>query len=62
MKAFILCGGLGTRLNLSVPKVLAKVKNKTILEIQVDFLRKYCDITLHIHHIQINRQDFQNLL
>ena len=46
MKAFILCGGLGTRLNLSVPKVLAKVKNKTILEIQVDFLRKYFDITL----------------
>lgn len=47
MKAFILCGGLGTRLNLSVPKVLAKVKNKTILEIQVEFLKKYSDnITL----------------
>ena len=46
MKSFILCGGFGTRLNLSVPKILAKVKNKTILEIQVDFLRKYCDITL----------------
>lgn len=46
MKAFILCGGLGTRLNLSVPKVLVKVKNKTILEIQVDFLKKYSDITL----------------
>ena len=46
MKSFILCGGFGTRLNLSVPKILAKVKNKTILEIQVDFLRKYSDITL----------------
>lgn len=46
MKSFILCGGFGTRLNLSVPKILAKVKNKTILEIQVDFLKKYSDITL----------------
>ena len=46
MKSFILCGGLGTRLNLTVPKILAKVKNKTILEIQVDFLKKYSDITL----------------
>ena len=46
MKSFILCGGFGTRLNLSVPKILAKVKNKTILEIQVDFLKKYSVITL----------------
>ena len=59
MKSFILCGGFGTRLNLSVPKILAKVKNKTILEIQVDFLKKYSkDITAPVLP-RIGQSDFQ---
>lgn len=47
-KAYILCGGFGTRLNLPFPKVLAKVHGKTLLEIQVNFLRNagISDITL----------------
>ena len=47
-KAYILCGGFGTRLNLTFPKVLAKVHGKTLLEIQVNFLRNagISDITL----------------
>ena len=47
-KAFIICGGFGTRLNLPFPKVLAKIRDKTLLEIQVNFLRNSCisDITL----------------
>ena len=38
-KAYIICGGFGTRLNLPFPKVLAKIHDKTLLEIQVNFLR-----------------------
>ena len=38
-KAYIICGGFGTRLNLPFPKVLAKINDKTLLEIQVNYLR-----------------------
>ena len=63
MKSFILCGGFGTRLNLSVPKILAKVKNKTILEIQVDFLKKYSeDITLLTGYKSDYLKEYINLL
>lgn len=63
MKSFILCGGFGTRLNLSVPKILAKVKNKTILEIQVDFLKKYSEnITLLTGYKNEYLKEYINLL
>lgn len=38
MNTYILCGGLGTRLNLNVPKSLATFKNKTILDDQIEKL------------------------
>lgn len=44
MKAFILAGGKGTRLGTltkTLPKPLVRISGKTILEYQIEFLRKY---------------------
>jgi bifunctional UDP-N-acetylglucosamine pyrophosphorylase/glucosamine-1-phosphate N-acetyltransferase len=40
MKAVILAAGLGKRLNLNAPKCLAKVGNKTLIEHNIEKLRK----------------------
>lgn len=42
MIAFIIAGGLGTRLGIDTPKVLAPLRNNyTILDYQIDYLRNF---------------------
>ena len=37
----IMCGGIGSRLKNKFPKVLVKIKQKTILEHQLELCKKY---------------------
>lgn len=48
MKALIVCGGFGTRLNIYKPKCLVKINNKPLLEFQISVLNNVgiTDITL----------------
>lgn len=54
MKAIILAGGLGTRLNLdNIPKPMYKLNNKPILEHNILLLRKHntTDICIALYHM-----------
>lgn len=48
MKALILCGGLGTRLNIYKPKCLVEIRNEPLLKLQISALNNVgiTDITL----------------
>jgi len=37
----IICGGIGSRLKKNYPKILVKIKKKTILEYQLELGKKY---------------------
>ena len=37
----IICGGKGTRLKKSYPKILVKINKKTILEYQIELAKKH---------------------
>ena len=55
MKAMLFSAGLGTRLKPftdNAPKALAKVGDKTLLERNILYLRKFgiCDIIINVHH------------
>jgi NDP-sugar pyrophosphorylase family protein len=63
MKAFIVAGGLGTRLRpttLTLPKALCEVAGKPIVQHQIEFLRDngVKDITLIVHYKASQIEEF----
>ncbi|MFC2103419.1 nucleotidyltransferase family protein [Bacteroidota bacterium] len=55
MKAMILAAGLGTRLRPltnKMPKALVRIRDKTLLDIAINNLTKYCfnEIIINVHH------------
>ena len=67
MKAMILAAGLGTRLKPFTdkhPKALAIVNGKTLLQINIEYLKKYGikDIIVNVHHFasQITEKNKKN--
>jgi NDP-sugar pyrophosphorylase family protein len=44
MDAIVLAGGKGTRMEGDIPKVLAKIKGKPMIDYQIDFLSKFKEI------------------
>ncbi|RLG13209.1 nucleotidyltransferase [Candidatus Pacearchaeota archaeon] len=57
MEAIILCGGLGTRIRTitqdSIPKAMVKIKGKTILEWEIEWLNKHgiVHVILAVRHL-----------
>lgn len=55
MKAMLFAAGLGTRLKPftdNAPKALAKVGNKTLLELNINYLQRFgiTDVIINVHH------------
>ena len=53
MQAVILAGGKGTRLNMDIPKVMAKVGDRPVMQHQIELLKKYgiTDILICVKHL-----------
>jgi len=63
MRAMILAAGLGTRLKPltdSIPKALIKIKDKTLLELQINKLKSegFDQIIINVHHFANQIKDF----
>ncbi|HSW54388.1 MAG TPA: nucleotidyltransferase family protein [Ignavibacteriaceae bacterium] len=63
MRAMILAAGLGTRLKPltdSTPKALIKIKDKTLLELQINKLKSegFAQIIINVHHFANQIKDY----